>query len=390
MALPLAGIKILDLSRMAPGPFCTMLLADLGAEVIKIEQPGFGIVPLDVDEETWAAYYALDRNKRSIILNLKTKEARQVFYKLVETSHVVLEGFSPGVVKRLDIDYETVGRINPEIIYCSLSGYGQDGPYRDLPGHDINYIAVAGALSAMGIRKGRSAVPLNLLGDYAGGGLQAAFAIAVALHARERTGRGQFIDVAMVDGVISLLAWEASVFFAGGGVPKWGDTPLTGAMPCYYVYGTKGGEHIAIGCTEVESWHNLCRALEREDLIPYQFAAGKEKEEVVSQLGQIFLTKTRDEWFQLLAPKDISIAPVLNFDEVFSDPHVLHRRMVLEVDHPKLGKVKQVGIGVKFSETPGEIRNTAPLPGQHTEEILKELGYSQDDIYGLSDIGAIG
>ena len=389
MALPLAGIKILDLSRMAPGPFCTMLLADLGAEVIKIEQPGFGIVPVDVDEETWAAYYALDRNKRSIILNLKTNEARQVFDKLVGTSDAVLEGFSPGVVKRLKVDYQTVKKINPEIVYCSLSGYGQDGPYRDLPGHDINYIAVAGALSAMGIREGRSAVPLNLLGDYAGGGLQAAFGIAVALLARERTGKGQFIDVAMVDGVISLLAWEASVLFAGGGVPKWGHTPLTGAMPCYHVYETKDGGHVAIGCTEVKSWENLCRALEREDLIPYQFATGSEKEKVASQLGQIFSTKTRDEWFQLLGPKDISIAPVLNFDEVFSDPHVLHRRMVIEVDHPKLGKVKQVGIGVKFSETPGEIRNTAPLPGQHTEEVLRDLGYSQDDIDRLREIGAI-
>jgi len=390
MALPLAGIKILDLSRMAPGPFCTMLLADLGAEVVKIEQPGFGIIPVDVDEETWAAYYALDRNKRSIILNLKTDEARQVFYKLVERADVVLEGFSPGVVKRLKVDYETAKRINPKIVYCSLSGYGQDGPYRDLPGHDINYIAVAGALSAMGIRNGRSAVPLNLLGDYAGGGLQAAFGIVVAVLARERMGKGQFIDVAMVDGVISLLAWEASVFFAGGVVPKWGHTPLTGAIPCYYVYEAKDGGHISIGCTEVKSWENLCRALGREDLIPYQFAGGNQKEEVASQLGQIFLTKTKDEWFQLLGPKDISIAPVLNFDEVFSDPHVLHRQMVVEVDHPKLGKVKQVGIGVKFSQTPGEIRNTAPLPGQHTEEVLIDLGYSQDDIDRLREIGAIG
>ncbi len=390
MALPLAGVKVLDLSRMGPGPFCTMLLADFGAEVIKIEQPGFGIIPLDVDEETWAAYYAIDRNKRSIILDFKTEEARQVFYEMVKTSDVVLEGSRPGVAKRLKVDYETVKGINPKIIYCSLTGYGQDGPYRDLPGHDINYISVAGALSALAIRDGRPAVPLNMLGDYGGGGLQAAFGIVVALLARGTTGTGQFVDIAMVDGVVSLLSWEASLLFAGGGVPKWGETPLTGAIPCSYVYETKDGGYVSIGCFEVKFWENLCRALEREDLIPYQFTTGNEKEKVVSQLRQIFLTKTKEEWFQLLSSKDIPITPVHELDEVFSDPQILHRRMVVEVDHPKLGKVKQVGIGIKFSETPGEIRSTAPLPGQHTEEILVDLGYSKDAIDSMKGTGAIG
>lgn len=367
-----------------------MLLADLGAEVIKVEQPGFGIVPLDVDEETWAAYYALDRNKKSIILDLKVNEACQVFYKLVETSDVVLEGFRPGVAKRLKADYETVNRINPMIIYCSLTGYGQDGPYRDLPGHDINYISIAGGLAAMAIRDGRPAVPLNMLGDYAGGGLQAAFGIAVALLARGTTGKGQHVDIAMVDGVISLLSWEASLFFASGAVPKWGETPLTGAVPCCYVYETKNAGYISIGCFEVKFWENLCRALGREDLIPYQFATGDEKEEISSQLRQIFLTKTKEQWFQLLRHKDIPITPVYDLDEVFSDRQVRNRRMVLEVDHPKLGKVKQVGVGVKFSETRGEIRSTAPLLGQHTEEILAELGHSQDNINKLRELGAIG
>jgi crotonobetainyl-CoA:carnitine CoA-transferase CaiB-like acyl-CoA transferase len=390
MALPLAGVKVLDLSRMGPGPFCTMLLADFGAEVIKIEQPGFGIIPLDVDEETWAAYYAIDRNKRSIILDFKMEEARQVFYEMVKTSDVVLEGSRPGVAKRLKVDYETVKGINPKIIYCSLTGYGQDGPYRDLPGHDINYISVAGALSALAIRDGRPAVPLNMLGDYGGGGLQAAFGIVVALLARGATGTGQFVDIAMVDGVVSLLTWEASLLFAGGGVPKWGETPLTGAIPCSYVYETKDSGYISIGCFEVKFWENLCRALEREDLIPYQFTTGNEKEKVASQLRQIFLTKTKEEWFQLLSSKDIPITPVHELDEVFSDPQILHRRMVVEVDHPKLGKVKQVGIGIKFSETPGEIRSTAPLPGQHTEEILVDLGYSKDAIDSMKGTGAIG
>ncbi|MEE8470645.1 MAG: CaiB/BaiF CoA-transferase family protein [Dehalococcoidia bacterium] len=390
MAPPLAGIKVLDLSRMGPGPFCTMLLGDLGAEVVKIEQAGFGIIPLDVDEDTWAAYYAIDRNKRSIILDLKMDEACQVFHELAKKSDVVLEGFRPGVTRRLKVDYEAVKEINPQIVYCSLTGYGQDGPYHELPGHDINYISVAGALSAMSIRDGRPVVPLNMLGDYSGGGLQAAFSIVVALLARVSTGKGQFVDVAMVDGVVSLLSWEASLFFAGGGTPRWGDTPLTGGIPCYYVYEAKDGGHISIGCAEVKFWENLCRALEREDLIPYQFATGDEKENVTSQLGEIFLTKTKEEWFQLLSPRNIPITPVYEFDEAFSDPQVLHRRMVVEVDHPKLGKVKHPGIATKFSETPGEIRSTAPLPGQHTDEILAQLGRSKDDIKRLREMGAIG
>jgi crotonobetainyl-CoA:carnitine CoA-transferase CaiB-like acyl-CoA transferase len=390
MPLPLAGIRVLDLCRMGPGPFCTMLLGDLGADVIKIEQPGFGIITLAVDEETWAAYYAMDRNKRSIIINFKMKEACQIFYDLVETADVVLEGFRPGVNTRLKVDYKTVKKINPRIVYCSLTGYGQDGPYRDLPGHDINYISVAGALGAMAIRDGRPAVPLNMVGDYAGGGLQAAFGIVVALLARGKTGKGQFVDVSMVDGVVSLLSWEASLFFSSGSVPKWGDTPLTGSVPCCYVYETKNGGFISLGCFEVKFWKNLCRSLGREDLIPYQFATGNEKERVVAQMTEIFKTKTKDEWFPLLSSKDIPITPVYNLDEVFSDPHVLHRRMVEEINHPKLGKVKQVGISTKFSLTPGKIRRTAPLPGQHTCEILKDLGYSQNEIRRLKKIAVVG
>ncbi len=390
MAPPLAGVKALDLSRMGPGPYCTMLLADLGAEVIKIEQPGFGIVPVDVDEETWAAYYAIDRNKKSIVLDFKKTEARRVFHRMAETADVVIEGFRPGVAARLDLDYETLRAINPRIIYCSITGYGQDGPYRDLPGHDVNYISIAGALSAAAIRDGRPAVPLNMLGDYAGGGLQAAFAIVTALFARGKTGTGQMIDIAMVDGVVSLLSWEASVFFAGGRTPKWGETPLTGGVPCGCVFPTKGGGFVSLGCFEVKFWENLCRELGREDLIPCQFAVGDEKERVVSQLTEVFLTRTKEEWFRLLGPKEIPITPVLELDEVFSDPQVLHREMVVEIDHPRLGKVKHPGIGIKFSETPGEIRDVAPLPGQHTGDILADLGYTTDDITKLREAGAAG
>ena len=390
MAPPLAGVRVLDLSRMGPGPYCTMLLADLGADVIKVEQPGFGIIPVDVDEETWAAYYAIDRGKKSIILDFKKPEARRVFHEMARTADVVIDGFRPGVAERLELGYETIRHINPGIVYCSITGYGQNGPYRDLPGHDLNYISIAGAASAMAIRDGRPAVPLNMLGDYAGGGLQAAFAIVTALFARGRTGAGQFVDIAMVDGVVSLLSWEASVFFASGQTPKWGDTPLTGGIPCGCVFPAKDGGFVSLGCFEAKFWENLCRELDREDLIPYQYAAGDDREHVMSELAGIFLTRTKEEWFRLLGPKEIPITPVLELDEVLSDPQVLHRQMVVEVDHPRLGKVKHTGIGVKFSDTPGEIRGTAPLPGQHTDEILADLGYSSDEIAGIRETGATG
>ncbi|MBE0480862.1 MAG: CoA transferase, partial [Dehalococcoidia bacterium] len=232
-------------------------------------------------------------------------------------------------------------------------------------------------------------VPLNLVGDYAGGGLHAAFAIVTALLAREKTGAGQFVDVAMVDGVVSLLGWEASLLFAGGGVPEWGNTPLTGSVPCGSVYEAKDGM-VSLGCFEVKFWENLCRALGRDDLIPYQYAAGETKEWVDSQLTAIFRTKTKQEWFRELGPADVPVTPVNDLAETLSDPQVLHRRMVVEVEHPRLGMVRQVGIPTKFSATPGGIRSFSPLPGQHTDEILQSLGRSGDEVRRLRELGAVG
>jgi crotonobetainyl-CoA:carnitine CoA-transferase CaiB-like acyl-CoA transferase len=242
----------------------------------------------------------------------------------------------------------------------------------------------------MAIRDGRPAVPLNMLGDYAGGGMQAAFGIVTALFARQHTGAGQFVDIAMVDGVVSLLSWEASVFFAGGGTPKWGESPLTGGIPAGCVFSAKDGGFVSLGCFELKFWENLCRELGREDLISYQYAAGEDRDYLMSELTTIFPTRTKEEWFQLLGPKEIPITPVLELDEVLSDPQVLHRKMVVEVDHPRLGKVKHPGIGVKLSETPGEIRSVAPLQGQHTDEILSDLGFTSEDIAKLKEAGATG
>jgi len=372
-----------------------MILGDLGADVLKIEQPaaiargGIGTPRApSAEAQRRAAHNAHDRNKKSITLNLRAEEARQIFYRLAQDADVVLEGFRPGVVERLGVDYETIKGINPRIVYCSLSGYGQDGPYQGLVGHDINYISIGGALGITGEAGRRPAIPMNIIGDFAAGGMHAAIGILTALMARERTGRGQYVDISMTDGTVSLLAAVASGYFSTGVVPKPGETLLNGGVPFYNVYETKDGKYISVGCLEPHFYENLCRALGREDFIAHQNNPEK-REEVFAYFRETFLTKTRDEWFELLKQTDICVGPVYTIDEVFNDPQVLHRKMVVEVDHPSLGKVKQVGISVKLSETPGEIRSTAPLLGQHTEEVLQDLGYTKERIEELRAEGGI-
>lgn len=388
----LEGIKILDLSRLAPGPYCTMILADLGADVIKIEPMG-APVPFFAppgEEEKWYAYNAHDRNKKSIALNLKAEEARHIFYKLSNVSDVVVEGFRPGAVKRLGVDYDTLKSKNPRMIYCSISGFGQDGPYWNLPGHDPNYIALSGAQSLIGPRDGAPSLPPNFLADFAGGGLQAAIAILAALIARERTGKGQYLDVAMFDGVISLMAAEMSQYFLSGEVPIRGETWNTGGSPWGNIYETKDGGYISVAAGEPHFWKNLCKALRCDDLIPHQQATGEKKMEVFKRLKEAFLGKTKEEWFELLVKADIPAAPVYNIEEAVANPQIAHRGMVMEVEHPTLGMVKQVGIAPRLSETPGRIRHLGFKPGENTVGVLTGVGYTQDDIDSFREKGVIG
>jgi crotonobetainyl-CoA:carnitine CoA-transferase CaiB-like acyl-CoA transferase len=404
--LALEGIRVLDLTHLVPGALCTMILADMGADVIKVvtapgaggRGAGMGAMLTADEEKKVAAFDALNRNKRSIGLNLKSDKGREVFHKLAETADVIVEGFRPGVMKRLEIDYEKIKAINPRIVYCSLSGYGQDGPYSNFSGHDINYISIAGALNILGAPDRPPSVPLNLLADFAGASLHGVIGILTALVARDKTGKGQQVDIAYTDGAMSLMTWFFSSYFAGGCKFDRGETWLHGTYPYYSVYETKDGKYISIGCVEPWFWENLCRALGKEEYIPYCISPehflhkpeGEKWQEISSYLKKVFLTRTRDDWFEFLTAKDVPVGKVYSFDEVFNDPQVLHRKMVLEIDHPTLGKVKHPGIAIKLSDTPGKVRSLAPIAGQHTEEILRQLGYNKRQIDKLRQSKVIG
>ena len=396
MAMALQGIKVVDLSRMAPGPFCTMVLGDLGADVIRVEEPGGGRMArergagADMDAaRRSAAFNALNRNKRSIALNLKDEAARKVLHKLVRDADVFVEGFRPGVVSRLGCDYETLSEINPRLVYCSLSGYGQDGPYAGLVGHDINYISVGGALGVIGEKGGAPVIPYNIIADFAGGGMHAATAILAAIIARGHTGKGQYVDVAMSDGVAYMLASMMSAYFSDGVVASRGGMSLNGAAPYYNVYECRDGGYLSVGCIEPWFWAALCHALGRDDLISIQFDEGR-AEYIKGELRDIFITRDRDDWWETLSGIDnIAVAKVSSLDEVASDPQNLHRDMVIEAGEVDGRTVRQVGIGPKLSETPGSVRFTGATTGQHTDEVLGELGYSADAIRALRESGAV-
>jgi crotonobetainyl-CoA:carnitine CoA-transferase CaiB-like acyl-CoA transferase len=402
VAQALEGLKILDLTRYAPGPYCTMILGDLGADIIKIEEmgspggrraeqmKGMDTIPAPFEfPTTESTYNPLNRNKKSIQLNLKAAMGQRIFHQLAEKTDIVVEGFRPGVTKRLGIDYPTLKKVNQRLIYCAITGYGQDGPYRDLPGHDINYISNGGAVGAISLPGARPAIPGNLIGDMAAGGLQATIGILAALAARERTGKGQFVDIAMTDGAVSMLCLYLGRYFELGRLTKPEEKSSCGATHYYNHYETSDGKFISIACSEPWFFANLCRALGCEDFIPYQMDIEK-NDEITDYFRQKFLTRTSDEWFDILSKADAPVGRVYSLDELAGDPQLQHRRMIVEVDSPGEGKIRQAGISIKLSETPGEIRNLGASPGESTVEILTELGYSQEEIKEMQEAEVIG
>jgi len=384
--LPLASFRVLDLTRLLPGPFCTWLLADFGADVIKVEDPDLGdyarwMPPLQ--GKLGAMFVSLNRNKRSIALNLKTEKGKAVFRELVKQADVLVESFRPGVMDRLGLGYSDLREINPRLVYCAITGYGQDGPYADLPGHDVNYLSYAGMLGLQGEREGNPVLPSVQVADLGGGAMMAAVGILLALLARNQTGKGQFVDISMTDGVIAWLQASLPAFLASGKLPERGTLPLSGGKACYAVYETADGRHLSVGALEPKFWEVFCKAIGRPDLIPLLDAPLPEQERMKREIGEIIRSKPLQEWLHVFEGRDTCVAPVLNLEEMTRDPQVQHRQMIMEVDHPVLGTIRQIGFPIKLSETAAQVRLPEPQLGEHNEEILKELGYDDAAIEKL-------
>ena len=388
----LKELKMLDLSRLLPGPYCSLLLADLGMEVLKVEDPEQGdytrgIAPIRKKDS--AIFLALNRNKKSIKLNLKIIEGKEIFYKLIQSYDIILESFRPGVIDRLGIGYQELKERNPRVILCSLSGYGQDGPYQGRSGHDINYIGLGGVLEITGVKNGDPVLPGVQIADIGGGGMMAAIAILAAAIHREKTGEGQFLDISMMDSVVSWLSIHAGKYFMDGELLQRGDMPLTGRYACYQVYPTKDGRHMSLGALEPKFWKNFCEAVGRRDLMDKQFIEGEERLRVIEEIQNLFKTKTQEEWVDFFKKADACCEPILTFEQVFQHPQVLHRQMVVEVEHPVEGNVRQLGNPIKSSRFPFEIRTPSPAWGEHTIEVLKAMGYSEEEIKQFKTVKAI-
>jgi len=388
----LTGQKMLDLSRLLPGPYCSLLLADLGMEVLKVEdlEQGDYMRKMGPIRKKDSAYFlSINRNKKSIALNLKMEEGKEIFYKLIESYDIVLESFRPGVMDRLGIGYQALKKRHPRVIFCSLSGYGQNGPYRERSGHDINYIGLGGVLELIGEKNEAPVVPGVQIADLGAGGMMSAIAILAAIVHREKTGEGQFLDVSMLDGVISWLTMHAGKYFMDGELPKKGEMPLAGRYACYHVYETKDRRYMSLGALEPKFWENFCETIGRKDLIQKQFIEGEERLRVIEEIQKLFKTRTQKEWVEFFKNADACCEPVLTLEEVFHHPQVLHREMIQEIEHPIEGKIGQLGNPIKSSQSPFEIQIPPPAWGENTMEVLKAIGYSEEEIRHFKEIKAI-
>jgi crotonobetainyl-CoA:carnitine CoA-transferase CaiB-like acyl-CoA transferase len=367
----LSGITVIDLSRLLPGPYCSMILADHGARVIAIESKQFIADGL--------FFNTINRNKEHMSLNLKTEEGKQIFFQLVEKADVVLEGFRPGVVNRLGVDYERVHKLNPKIIYCSITGYGQHGPFRERVGHDVNYLSYAGVLNLIGEPDRPPSIPGIQIADIAGGGMNAAIGILLALFAREKTGKGQYIDISMTDGMVAFLPIALYFQQLTGKDPKRADALLSHRYACYNTYETADGRFLSIGAVEYRFWKGLCDHLGVSEYAALQYDDSRRKE-ILDFMRSTFKNKTLDEWDAELAHREICWGRIQTFSEMLDDPLFREREMVLELDDHAGEKQPAIGVPIKLSETPGSVRSAAVDFGESTVSILKELGYSEKEI----------
>ena len=396
MSLPLEGVKVLDLSRLLPGGFCSLLLADFGAEVLKVEDVNLGdyvrwAPPKYEGAEDSAAsalFLALNRNKSSIRIDLKSDGGREVFLRLAREHDVVLESFRPGVLDRLGVGYERLREENPGLVYCAITGYGQDGPLRDRSGHDMNYLGLIGLLGLTGEAGGPPVQAAGQIADIGGGAQMAAIGILTALRERDRSGEGQFVDVSMADGALSWLAMVAARFFAEEQSPHRGELELAGRLVCYRPYACADG-WVTLGALEPKFWAAWCRGVGREDLIEKQFEAPGSPTH--AEVQGIFMERSREQWSAFAAEHDCCLEPVLDLDEALASDLVRERAMVTELDQPGAQRpVRLLGAPIKLSRTPADTnRKPGPALGEQTDAVLRGLGYDEAQVAALKEAGAV-
>ena len=384
---PLAGLRVLDLTRLLPGPVASQHLADLGADVVKIEDTGEGDYARTMGArtgETSAFFKLVNRNKRALRLDLKQPEGVAVFRRLTLSADVVIEGFRPGVMDKLGIGYAALAAINPRIVFCSISGYGQDGPYAQRAGHDINYIGYAGVLDQIGAAGGPPVVPNFQIGDLLGGALAPLVGLLAAVIDARATGRGRHVDVAMTDAVFAHAVFPLAGLLARLAPPPRGADLLSGGVPCYGVYATADGRHMAVGALEKKFWELLCDTLGRADLKPFHLAFGAKGEKAKQALAAVFAGQPQSHWIEKFAGVDCCVTPVLTIAEALDNEQLQARGMVIEADG-----MPQFAPPWKLSDFDFAIERSAPAPGQHSDEILREAGFDADAIDKLREQGII-
>ena len=383
MPSALSGLKVLDLTMNLPGPYMTWILALLGADVIKVENPSGGDYSraLMGDGNSSPFFEAVNRNKRSVALNLKHPQGKRIFLNLLKSYDVLIDGFRPGTMEKLGLGYDDTSKVNPRLIHVSISGYGQTGPNRLKAGHDINYLALSGILSMTGSRNGDLALPGVQVADLAGGSLMALTGLLAAIIQREKTGKGQFVDVSMYDGLLSLATMVFAGVEAGLEPPEPSGMTLNGRYPCYGLYKTSDGRYMSLGALEFKFWKNFCEAVGRQDLIGAQFG----DQEVIAQLDVLFRSKTQEQWTKFMAGADACCEPVLNLYEAVDSPLALARSMVNSDPEGK----RSLGFPLKLSANLLPPDNPAPNLGEHTREVLKGVGMTDDELRSLAHDGVI-
>jgi len=396
MSLPLDGLRVLDLTRLLPGGYCSLLLADFGAEVIKVEDTGLGDyirwsppVYEGADQTAGSALFlALNRGKRSIRVDLKNDQGKEVLRRLAAGADVLVESFRPGVLERLGVGYERLREVNPGLVYCAITGYGQDGPARGRSGHDMNYLALNGVLGLTGEPEGPPIQSAGQIADLGGGALMAVIGVLMALRERELSGQGQLVDCSMFDGSLAWLALVAADMLAGGRVPERGRTQLAGGIVCYRPYRCADG-YVTLGALEPKFWAEFCRGVGREDLLDHAFdPPGSAAHQAVSE---VFSGRTREQWRAFADEHDCCLEPVLDLDEALASELVEAREMVVELEQPGVGQpVRLLGAPFKLSRTPADpARAPGPGLGEHTDQVLAEAGYGPEEIAALHDTGAV-